>query len=615
MMPYQHDDMRYIEPLMLSLDHLADGLLLCDTQSNILFKNHKFTSLFLSLEFEEDVQGMGFYDFLSMLVENGEFAGREVTENKAAWLRDQTEMLTAAGRVTLEWLLADGRILSVEATPLEGMYRMFSFRDITLQRRDKLLLIDALESTADGFAMWDQRGRLVRQNTRFAQRFEVENARPYIGMSFEKLLTTLVNSDGVLLQGESGYDWVQHILELRTLPVSDHIIQFSDKKYYLMHHRRTRDGGHTTALSDVTELKNKEAELRYRGQTLENALSEVEMSRAVLENQGEKLAALAEEMDQERSKARESELLLEKQEEKIRMLAESVPGVLYEAELKNSTHFQFTYISPKCQDFLGISAHDLMQHAGRGFPFVGDDAFDYARHLIKIVAQEGEYAFEGQIAMAGGAVRWFRDLVTSRFDLSGVVYVRGLLLDITEQKNMEWELRRLNVSDDLTHCLNRQALFEMAERETARYTRHGTEFSFLLLDLDHFKKVNASFGYIAGDEVLVAFSKCISDTLRTNDVMGRLGGEEFAIVLPNTDFDNAYIAGERIRQAVEGLSVQTSTGVVRFSVSIGVASAAVHGAGVLHLYEAAAVAVQDAKRQGRNMTCKAIAAPSNTPTP
>lgn len=114
----------------------------------------------------------------------------------------------------------------------------------------------------------------------------------------------------------------------------------------------------------------------------------------------------------------------------------------------------------------------------------------------------------------------------------------------------ELELRLIAQVDQLTGALTRRGFVEQAEREIARARRNGRFGTLVMIDLDHFKLVNDTYGHAAGDQVLRALSSVISSTLRPIDVFGRLGGEEFAVLLPETTGDDAGFAMERLRQAI-----------------------------------------------------------------
>ncbi|WP_320176375.1 diguanylate cyclase [Maridesulfovibrio sp.] len=141
--------------------------------------------------------------------------------------------------------------------------------------------------------------------------------------------------------------------------------------------------------------------------------------------------------------------------------------------------------------------------------------------------------------------------------------------DITEQKEMLEEVKRLASTDYLTGAHNRRHFMGRAETELDRLTRYGGELYLMMLDIDHFKNINDTYGHSVGDVVLKELVKCCTSTLRTSDVFGRLGGEEFAALLVHGTVDSAIQVAERLRMAVENMEVRSGGHVVKFTVSIG----------------------------------------------
>lgn len=152
----------------------------------------------------------------------------------------------------------------------------------------------------------------------------------------------------------------------------------------------------------------------------------------------------------------------------------------------------------------------------------------------------------------------------------------GIIRDISERKVMERELQRQASTDGLTGVLNRRAFTAESERLISVALRHGRPLSLMVIDADHFKKVNDVFGHPTGDAVLKALALTLAQALRTSDVLGRLGGEEFGIVLPETDATGAHEVGERLLQAVRERRIEHDGHTLNITVSIG---ATVLGAG------------------------------------
>jgi diguanylate cyclase (GGDEF)-like protein len=155
--------------------------------------------------------------------------------------------------------------------------------------------------------------------------------------------------------------------------------------------------------------------------------------------------------------------------------------------------------------------------------------------------------------------------------------------------------------DGLTQAFNRRYLDERLESELAFGKRHGEPVSLLLLDIDHFKRVNDTHGHQAGDAVLVHFCGIVQAQVRTEDVVARYGGEEFAVVCRQIDEERAAILGERLRVAIERAPLVLPDKQIPVTVSIGIACAPRPGVEtVAQLVERTDEALYEAKRQGRN---------------
>lgn len=185
-----------------------------------------------------------------------------------------------------------------------------------------------------------------------------------------------------------------------------------------------------------------------------------------------------------------------------------------------------------------------------------------------------------------------------------VIYV--LINDVTALKESEERLRRLSITDPLTGAFNRRHFFEVAEQEVTRARRYGRPIGLLALDIDHFKRINDTHGHAVGDEALRLFTESCRGILRTNDLLGRMGGEEFAVLLPETDTDGARLVAERIRRRTAELAVPAGTATVRVTVSIGIASCQAGERSVDAMLSCADEALYLAKAAGRN---RVIAAP------
>lgn len=176
----------------------------------------------------------------------------------------------------------------------------------------------------------------------------------------------------------------------------------------------------------------------------------------------------------------------------------------------------------------------------------------------------------------------------------------GIIRDISERKRLERELQQQAATDGLTGVLNRRAFTAKSEELIAVALRHDRPLSLLVIDVDHFKKVNDVHGHPAGDAVLRALARMLGAALRTGDVLGRLGGEEFAIVLSETDEAGARDAGERLLQVVRAARIDHEGTALHITVSIGAAVLRAGEDGFAALFARADRALYRAKNSGRD---------------
>lgn len=178
------------------------------------------------------------------------------------------------------------------------------------------------------------------------------------------------------------------------------------------------------------------------------------------------------------------------------------------------------------------------------------------------------------------------------------VHLLGLLRRLDQRQD---ELRRLAATDALTGALNHTAFMEVFEREFARCQRYGQPLAVMMIDIDFFKRINDGYGHAVGDKALRLFAAALGQGLRNVDALGRLGGEEFAILLPNTHGESALTLADRLREGVAGIVVETPNHEeVRFTTSIGVTDIGGGDASAEEMLARADRALYQAKAKGRN---------------
>ncbi len=165
---------------------------------------------------------------------------------------------------------------------------------------------------------------------------------------------------------------------------------------------------------------------------------------------------------------------------------------------------------------------------------------------------------------------------------------------------MARRLTELSETDQLTRLANRRTLMRQMTVEDARLRRTGRDYAVLMLDLDHFKKLNDTYGHHAGDLALKEVADTVKDVIRANDLLARYGGEEFLLLSPETNLEAALILGNRIRERVMTLSIAVGTETVKVTTSIGIAMSAIDETHFEEVIKRADDALYQAKARGRN---------------
>ncbi|MES2012516.1 MAG: diguanylate cyclase [Pseudomonadota bacterium] len=261
-------------------------------------------------------------------------------------------------------------------------------------------------------------------------------------------------------------------------------------------------------------------------------------------------------------------------------------------------------INPAGLKILEVESLEEAQQLGCS-AFINPDYHQAFTDLLADVYAGNPRTLEFKIKGKKGTIRWMETHSTPlRNSLGHVTNLLAVTRDITEHKLFQQELERQAHIDYLTGVNSRGYFMEQAELELARAIRYGSKLSMFMMDIDFFKQVNDRYGHKVGDNVLKKLAKICREVLREVDILGRVGGEEFAILLPATDKVAASEVAERLRATIADTRVTMESGLpIQFTVSIGISSLTSKDDNLDVLASQADKALYEAKKKGRNQVC------------
>ncbi|TQQ54324.1 GGDEF domain-containing protein [Vibrio cholerae] len=258
-----------------------------------------------------------------------------------------------------------------------------------------------------------------------------------------------------------------------------------------------------------------------------------------------------------------------------------------------------------CKDFIGRHLHDILPSE------MADEFLGYInRALSANTTQRVKYKFEEEqmIELPAHVPKpmqiWFEGIIKPLPLLEGeertVIWTAK---NITQQQMLEQRLKILSEMDTLTEVHNRRSFSSLLSQAIKEYDIYGVPFSLILFDIDKFKWVNDTLGHPAGDDVIKYVVKVIQQELHLTDVIGRLGGEEFGIILRDSDNNKAFKVAEQLRIRLAESMCELETCSVRVTISLGVTQIMPKDSSMRHLISRADKAMYYSKMHGRNQTC------------
>jgi len=242
---------------------------------------------------------------------------------------------------------------------------------------------------------------------------------------------------------------------------------------------------------------------------------------------------------------------------------------------------------------------ELKEIYGRNAPAHWVNLDERARYLEHVFRHGRIDDFEAEMLTSKGRSFW-ASLSGQRLRFGGDDALLAAIVDVTAQKQTRDDLLQQATHDALTGVFNRRHVEDLLRHEVDRAERHARPLAVAMIDADHFKTINDTYGHPAGDEVLREISDRCRKTLRANDILGRYGGEEFVIVFPETNIEEAGAVAERLRVAVAGNPINVGSNALGVTVSIGLAAYA-PGHDIEKLVRRADAALYTAKQDGRNL--------------
>lgn len=249
--------------------------------------------------------------------------------------------------------------------------------------------------------------------------------------------------------------------------------------------------------------------------------------------------------------SKQAETALKDANEQLSILLNSLPIAVYRCQAQGE--FLVMYMSQNVTSFTGYLPIEFIETTDLWFSRIHPDDIAKISEEMDILFDKGVHSYEYRWRKADGTYIWIQDsLKLIRDEGEEPDYMVGMWQDITERKRIEEEISLMATTDALTAIANRRELNRQLDKEIERARRYGTPLALIMYDIDYFKRVNDTFGHDAGDRVLQTLTTLVQSNIRTVDIVARWGGEEFMILMPQSDAAAAGDAAEKLRQKIVG---------------------------------------------------------------
>ncbi len=263
---------------------------------------------------------------------------------------------------------------------------------------------------------------------------------------------------------------------------------------------------------------------------------------------------------------------------------------------------RYVYVNPRVAKLLQLNLSEIIGRTDMEL-FPGDFGLEYYHNDQMVLETGAKMTMEEPFIDKDGSTRYYWSTKLP-LQLPGQPDVLiGFSTDVTEQHQMRMELERRANTDALTGIYNRLYFYQVADHELLRSRRYGTSMSLLMIDIDHFKDINDTYGHLVGDVVLKAMAELCQSSVRDCDTMARVGGEEFAVLMPETTQAEALLMAQRLCSAFEGRALATEPCAISITISAGVSEFRDGDSSLQNIFTRADRALYEAKRLGRNRAC------------
>lgn len=294
---------------------------------------------------------------------------------------------------------------------------------------------------------------------------------------------------------------------------------------------------------------------------------------------------------------------LEESKTELKAIFDQLPDIFYRTNMQGI----LTKMSPACYDILGYRQEEMLGTALSSYYKIPEER----QKIVQAIIAGGGKAtrVEAGLKHKNGSTVWISTSAFVRFGPDGQpIFIEGIARDVTEQKRMENQLITLSRTDGLTEAYSRGYFMDKSEEVINMMRRYQRPASMMVADLDHFKTINDNYGHHAGDLALKAFANICRQEIRESDILGRLGGEEFGLMLPETTIQHAEVLAERIRKAAAAIEITLDDQTIGITVSIGLAELSTDDASLDAVMRRADLAMYQAKARGRNRVVTAMEA-------